>query len=154
MYSLYMDVNKMQSQFQHAWRLLNSATIGKSPDFLKSLSCKNTSQQDFSLCQQGRHNDGKKTIVLDLDETLVHSSFTPLPTYDMVFPLSRDQMVQDVYVCVRPGVDEFLQTLQSQFEIVVFTANSSDVSLVWFILIPVHAVFVGLSHFSFFTTIF
>ena len=27
------------------------------------------------------------TLVLDLDETLLHSSIAPLPTYDIVFPV-------------------------------------------------------------------
>ena len=92
------------------------------------LSCNNASQRDLFNCQQGVHDERKKTVVLDLDETLVHSSFmTPLPTYDMILPLTRDGEVQNVYVCMRPGVGEFLQSLRSQFEIVVFTASASDV---------------------------
>lgn len=93
------------------------------------LPCKNTNEDHILNCQQEFHDKGRKTVVLDLDETLVHSSFTPLPIYDMVLPLTQDEVVQNVYVCVRPGVGEFLQSLQSQFEIVVFTASASDVGL-------------------------
>ena len=31
---------------------------------------------------------GKKTLVLDLDETLVHSSFKPIPNPDYIIPVS------------------------------------------------------------------
>lgn len=31
---------------------------------------------------------GSKTLVLDLDETLVHSSFQPIPHYDILLPVS------------------------------------------------------------------
>ena len=74
-------------------------------------------------------DEGKKTVVLDLDETLVHSSFSPLSVYDIVIPLSSGQAVDNVYVCVRPGVHEFLQSLSSQFEIIVFTAGVKEVSI-------------------------
>lgn len=33
---------------------------------------------------------GKKTLVLDLDETLVHSSFTPIDKPDIVQPVEID----------------------------------------------------------------
>ncbi|RUS91169.1 hypothetical protein EGW08_001082, partial [Elysia chlorotica] len=52
-----------------------------------------------------RHQDmNKKCVVIDLDETLVHSSFK-------------------VYVLKRPHVDEFLQRMGDMFECVLFTAS-------------------------------
>jgi RNA polymerase II subunit A small phosphatase-like protein len=33
---------------------------------------------------------GKKTLVLDLDETLVHSSFKPIPNPDYIIPVRPD----------------------------------------------------------------
>ncbi|XP_058036099.1 CTD small phosphatase-like protein isoform X2 [Ahaetulla prasina] len=47
---------------------------------------------------------GKKCVVIDLDETLVHSSFK-------------------VYVLKRPHVDKFLQRMGDLFECVLFTAS-------------------------------
>ncbi|KAJ3119780.1 hypothetical protein HK101_007124, partial [Irineochytrium annulatum] len=66
---------------------------------------------------------GKKCLVLDLDETLVHSSFKAVPDADFVIPVEIDNQIHNVYVLKRPGVDEFLRRLGPQFEVVVFTAS-------------------------------
>lgn len=61
--------------------------------------------------------------MLDLDETLVHSSFKPVPNSDFIIPIEIDHQFHNVHVLKRPGVDLFLEKLGSQFEIVVFTAS-------------------------------
>ncbi|KNE54748.1 dullard-like phosphatase domain-containing protein [Allomyces macrogynus ATCC 38327] len=66
---------------------------------------------------------GKKCLVLDLDETLLHSSFKLVPNADFIIPVEIDGIVHNVYVLKRPGVDEFLQQLGTRFELVVFTAS-------------------------------
>ncbi|GBG26804.1 Mitochondrial import inner membrane translocase subunit TIM50 [Hondaea fermentalgiana] len=66
---------------------------------------------------------GRKCLVLDLDETLVHSSFAPVPNPDYVLPVEIEGNVHHVYVLKRPGTDEFLQRLGKLYEIVVFTAS-------------------------------
>lgn len=68
---------------------------------------------------------GKKCLVLDLDETLVHSSFKYLRTADFVIPVEIDNQVHNVYVIKRPGVDEFLRCITELYEVVVFTASVS-----------------------------
>lgn len=67
----------------------------------------------------------KKCLILDLDETLVHSSFKYLRTADFVIPVEIDNQVHHVYVIKRPGVDEFLEKVGKWFEVVVFTASVS-----------------------------
>lgn len=62
-------------------------------------------------------------LVLDLDETLVHSSFTPLEGADFEIPLDMQGELHTVYVKKRPGVDEFLKKVSESYEIVVFTAS-------------------------------
>ena len=69
------------------------------------------------------HDLGKKTLVLDLDETLVHSSFRPVPSPDYVIPVEIDGRIVDVYVLKRPFVDHFLRAVGQRFEVVVFTAS-------------------------------
>jgi len=66
---------------------------------------------------------GKKTLVLDLDETLVHSSFKPIPNPDYVIPVHIENQIHNVYVLKRPGVDEFLRAMGDIYEIVIFTAS-------------------------------
>lgn len=68
---------------------------------------------------------GQKCLVLDLDETLVHSSFRPTENPDFIIPVDIDGMIHNVYVLKRPGVDEFLRVLAQTYEIVVFTASLS-----------------------------
>ncbi|KAM9929477.1 hypothetical protein OXX80_009668 [Metschnikowia pulcherrima] len=65
----------------------------------------------------------KKCLVLDLDETLVHSSFKYLRTADFVIPVEIEDQVHHVYVIKRPGVDEFLRQVGKWYEVVVFTAS-------------------------------
>lgn len=54
--------------------------------------------------------DGLKTLVLDLDETLVHSSLKFQPDADLRFELSvQDAGLQTVYVKIRPFLEQFLR---------------------------------------------
>eukprot|EP00887_Chlorella_sp_A99_P000730 scaffold5.g730.t1 len=66
---------------------------------------------------------GKKTLVLDLDETLVHSSFKPVPSPDYIIPVEIEGRIVDVYVLKRPFVDHFLRAVGQRFEVIVFTAS-------------------------------
>lgn len=66
---------------------------------------------------------GKKTLVLDLDETLVHSSFRPVHAPDYVIPVEIEGRIVDVYVMKRPYVDHFLRAVGERFEVIVFTAS-------------------------------
>lgn len=74
---------------------------------------------------KSRQFANKKCLILDLDETLVHSSFKYLRTADFVLPVDIDDQVHNVYVIKRPGVDEFLKRVGELFEVVVFTASVS-----------------------------
>ena len=52
---------------------------------------------------------GRKTLVLDLDETLVHSQFNVVKNPDYVIPVEMEGRTSNIYVLKRPGVDNFLQ---------------------------------------------
>lgn len=65
----------------------------------------------------------KKTLVLDLDETLVHSSFTAIDDADFEISISLEGQTYQVYVRKRPGVDEFMKWIADKFEVVIFTAS-------------------------------
>jgi len=69
---------------------------------------------------------GKKTLVLDLDETLVHSTFEPVANPDLVLPVRIQGMTYRINVIKRPGVEEFLARAGEMFEVVIFTASLSE----------------------------
>lgn len=65
----------------------------------------------------------RKCLVLDLDETLVHSSFKPIPDPSFVLDIELDGVTHKVFVRKRPGVDYFLKYVAKSFEVVIFTAS-------------------------------
>lgn len=77
----------------------------------------------FLLPEVSINDYGKSCVVIDLDETLVHSSFKPISNADFIVPVEIDGTVHQVYVLKRPYVDEFLQKMGELFECVLFTAS-------------------------------
>ena len=83
------------------------------------------------------------TLVLDLDETLVHCTVEPTADADETFPVTFHGMEYLVHVKLRPHVFDFLQSVCDKFEVVVFTAsqkvyadellNRIDPSTLWLI---------------------
>ncbi|KAI1459475.1 NIF-domain-containing protein [Annulohypoxylon moriforme] len=71
------------------------------------------------------HLKGRKCLVLDLDETLVHSSFKILHQADFTIPVEIEGNYHNVYVIKRPGVDQFMKRVGELYEVVVFTASVS-----------------------------
>ncbi|RMZ89476.1 hypothetical protein DV736_g3292, partial [Chaetothyriales sp. CBS 134916] len=71
------------------------------------------------------HLQGRKCLILDLDETLVHSSFKILNQADFTIPVEIEGQYHNVYVIKRPGVDAFMKRVGELFEVVVFTASVS-----------------------------
>jgi RNA polymerase II subunit A small phosphatase-like protein len=68
---------------------------------------------------------GRKCLVLDLDETLVHSSFKAVDKADFTVPVQIEHYWHTFYVLKRPGVDNFLKRMGEIYEVVVFTASLS-----------------------------
>jgi RNA polymerase II subunit A small phosphatase-like protein len=63
--------------------------------------------------------------VLDLDETLVHSSFKPIDNPDIVLPVEIEGSICKIFILIRPGVTQFLRKMQKYFELVIYTASLS-----------------------------
>ncbi|XP_061820881.1 CTD (carboxy-terminal domain, RNA polymerase II, polypeptide A) small phosphatase-like a isoform X5 [Nerophis lumbriciformis] len=78
---------------------------------------------EFLLPEVSIEDYGRSCVVIDLDETLVHSSFKPISNADFVVPVEIDGNVHQVYVLKRPHVDHFLQKMGELFECVLFTAS-------------------------------
>ncbi|XP_021542888.1 carboxy-terminal domain RNA polymerase II polypeptide A small phosphatase 2 isoform X2 [Neomonachus schauinslandi] len=72
-------------------------------------------------------DQGRICVVIDLDETLVHSSFKPINNADFIVPVEIEGTTHQVYVLKRPYVDEFLRRMGELFECVLFTASLAKV---------------------------
>ncbi|KAJ7786830.1 HAD-like domain-containing protein [Mycena olivaceomarginata] len=62
---------------------------------------------------------GFKCLVLDLDETLLHSSRIYSQRYDFILVVKS----RTFYTMFRPGASDFLRKMSEMYEIVVFTAS-------------------------------
>lgn len=63
------------------------------------------------------------TLVLDLDETLVHCSVDACENADLIFPVEFNGVEYQVHVHKRPHLEAFLRAVAQHFEVVVFTAS-------------------------------
>ena len=77
------------------------------------------------LPPKSRDLSNKKTLILDLDETLVHSSFTPFEKNDIVLDVDFEGVMYNIYVLVRPDAELFIKSVAKYFEVVIFTASIS-----------------------------
>ena len=71
-------------------------------------------------------DSSKITLVLDLDETLVHSSLNKVidPDYVLTYEIGGDGDQKEemkIYVRVRPFAQEFIETIGELYEIVIFS---------------------------------
>lgn len=99
---------------------------------IKNFPAKDAAQYYESLAQKysGKYllptrkpSDNRICLVIDLDETLVHSSFKPIDNADFIVPVEIDGTLHKVYVSKRPHVDEFLKQMGQLYECVLFTAS-------------------------------
>jgi hypothetical protein len=63
------------------------------------------------------------SLVLDLDETLVHCTVEPVDDADLVFPVVFHGITYQVHVRLRPYLHDFLEKIAGKFEVIVFTAS-------------------------------
>ncbi len=65
----------------------------------------------------------RKTLVLDLDETLVHSCLEPVNDADFTFPVHFNGQEHVIHVRQRPHLADFMRRVAAMYEVVVFTAS-------------------------------
>eukprot|EP00871_Galdieria_phlegrea_P001938 jgi/Galph1/2745/GphlegSOOS_G1389.1 len=66
---------------------------------------------------------GRKTLVLDLDETLVHSTTRQDSSFDIRLEVPVDNYPSIFYVNKRPYLDTFLQVASQWYNLVIYTAS-------------------------------
>jgi Dullard-like phosphatase family protein len=89
------------------------------------------------LPPQSPENKGKLCVILDMDETLIHSQFNSANEYrqeedrqdakskydfKVVIGVGEDDQEEAAYVYLRPGLAKFIERGAQLFELVVFTA--------------------------------
>ena len=104
----------------------NNININPFQSDIKKLTNNNNTQIKY-LPEKSYVLSKRKTLFLDLDETLVHSNFkTFYSKEDIVFDMLYDGKKHTIHVLKRPYVDEFLDKVSNLFELVIFTASISD----------------------------
>ena len=70
----------------------------------------------------------KKLLILDLDETLVHTSLTPFKNRksDLILNIKVNEKNYTLHVLKRPFLEEFLFSVSEIFDIFIFTASISQ----------------------------
>lgn len=85
------------------------------------LTIENPDKSQF-LPEKSKRNLLKKTLILDLDETLIHSCYTQLSEYD--YKLDIDN--RTVYVRKRPYLNQFLKKMSDLYEMIVYTSSEAN----------------------------
>mmetsp|Transcript_43589 Transcript_43589/g.105697 ORF Transcript_43589/g.105697 Transcript_43589/m.105697 type:complete len:412 (-) Transcript_43589:367-1602(-) len=120
------DIDNACETFVDSFRMMCCCLLTNDPLGMPRKTLKESSEENKKVKLLGPHHpddNGKKCLVLDLDETLVHSSFRAVPGADFVIPVQIEDVVHFVYVMKRPGVDEFLVEMAKHYEIVIYTAS-------------------------------
>lgn len=73
-------------------------------------------------------NVGKKTLVLGLDETLIHSVFSHEKDADFQYNLVSSGKVFTISTYKRPYLDKFIEHVSKKFELVFYTSGVAEYS--------------------------
>lgn len=96
--------------------------------FLIMFGSMNEIKSAFCLRKQSSDEKPNKefTLVLDLDETLIHSDSTRSSASDEEIIVKIGNTIEKYYIKLRPYVREFLAKMGELFELVIFTAAMKE----------------------------
>merc|ERR1719150_3717976 len=70
---------------------------------------------------------GFKTLVISL-ESLIYNTLQPLDDADFIINVEVDEIVYQVHVKKRPGIEKFLATVSELYEVVIWTSRAQYVN--------------------------
>jgi Dullard-like phosphatase family protein len=93
--------------------------------------------------ENNNKNENNKILVIDLDETLIHTSFQKIQNPDLIIQLdstinkkadnnknnnneNSNQKIVEAYIRIRPGVEAFLSQISKYYDIYVYSASSKN----------------------------
>ncbi|KAJ7014181.1 hypothetical protein NC653_003709 [Populus alba x Populus x berolinensis] len=127
--SLYLAINQIRSCDQESDLNIDS---DQAEDFDPQLFIKNLPElsdvvSNFLPSIHPKESCRRRsvTLVLDLDETLVHSTLEHCDDADFTFTVFFNMREHIVYVKQRPHLHTFLERVAEMFEVVIFTASQS-----------------------------
>ena len=103
----------------------NQQSNNKINSFTPTNRTNNIQNSNKLLPNKKKEFENKKTLVLDLDETLVHSSFIPFEKSDIILKVDFENVLYNIHVLIRPEAENFIIEMSKYFEIVIFTASLS-----------------------------
>ncbi|XP_062094675.1 phosphatase PSR1 isoform X2 [Humulus lupulus] len=128
--SLYLAINQIRSCDQES--AVNSSDSDQAECFDPQMFIKNLPElsdvvSNFQSNSLPKETSRRKliTLVLDLDETLVHSTLEPCEDADFTFTVFFNMKEHTVYVRKRPHLKIFLERVAEMFEVIIFTASQS-----------------------------
>ena len=122
------NINKIITQSHNELDNLNLLSLDLGHFSQNDLSSKLQMNNKKLLPDKAPEFVNKKTLIIDLDETLVHSGFTqynPLIPSDLILNVELEKTMKEIHVLIRPGVEDFLNRMSKTFEIIIFTASLS-----------------------------
>uniref|UniRef100_A0A6N2M6U5 FCP1 homology domain-containing protein n=1 Tax=Salix viminalis TaxID=40686 RepID=A0A6N2M6U5_SALVM len=127
--SLYLAINQIRSCDQESELNIDSDQAEDFDPlfFIKNLPELSDVVSNFRPSIHPKESCRRKsiTLVLDLDETLVHSTLEHCDDADFTFTVFFNMKEHIVYVKQRPHLHTFLERVAEMFEVVIFTASQS-----------------------------
>ena len=109
-------------------KMLGTAGMASKLKSQNVASSKKVEKPEPMIPKQAEKYRGKKTLVLDIDDTLVQSVQHKDVNKNVEVDIKLDVTINwkthcEILVYKRPGVDDFLRELSKHYELIVFTAS-------------------------------
>jgi RNA polymerase II subunit A small phosphatase-like protein len=140
-----LTINKSNNDFKISKKDKNKSKCSTNNIYINKHNNKNINNKN----KQKEENDNnskilyKKILVIDLDETLIHTSFKKIPNPDLTIQLDSTvytkkntddknieelsvQKIVEAYIRIRPGVNEFFSQLSKHYDFYVYSASSKN----------------------------